>query len=236
MKRRVLIWEPDVLQAEYLSYLYTEAGFEAQSFQRFRSFKTALQSHPQEILLIVFALSDPLPRSLNHCTRLRQAFPLASLVILSHYQGQQTCLEALATGADDYMVKPFQADELLARSHSHLRRNRDVLHASLSQIPAPLDCKSFRLLPADKSLEIADQKIPLSPNEYKLMQVFSQHPQALLSRQYLAQRIWQTELPPQSRKIDNLILALRKKLPQSIHFESRYGQGYALKFSEKQDD
>lgn len=226
----VLIWEPDAPQADVLAHLYTEAGFEAQIFGGYRTFQQAASSYQAEPCLIVFALgSDPV-KGLNQVQRLRKRLPLASLIVLSEHQQEKLYRAVFAAGADDFLIKPFDPQELLARSQAHLQRSGEILGAYLlTQTSDCLSLGNLSLNASSREAQIDGKVMKLSESEFKLLHLLCSHSGQYLSRAQLSRRLWQ-QAPP-ARKVDNLVLALRKKLPESIMLESRYGQGYGIRLA-----
>ncbi len=118
-------------------------------------------------------------------------------------------LEGLAAGADDYMPKPFEPRELLARIRSVIRRLGD---------PEPRDAEPVRLGncrfdPGSRSLQGPDgEHVPLTAMEFDLLSVFLRHPRQTLSREQLCRLAHDRDLEPGDRSIDIRITRLRKKI------------------------
>ncbi len=226
----VLIWDPDPLSAAYLVHIYSEAGLRPRRFTGYRTFQQAQAEHRTESCLVVFALGSDALKNLAQIQRLRKNLPLASIIILSHHQEQAVCLSAFAAGADDYLIKPFAHQELLARSLAHVKRSAEILAAYLlTQHSVTLTLGPLNLNAIQREALIEGQSLRLSESEFKLLHLLVSHQGQYLSRAQLSRRLWQGNTPP--RKIDNLVLALRKKLPSSLLIESRYGQGYTIRVS-----
>lgn len=223
----VLIWEPDVLQATYLSHLFSQAGFKAQAFIPFNDFKKSLAAQLPQPLIVILAQDSDEARSLNRCRRLRQQFPLVTLIVISHRQSLESCLAAFKAGADDYLSKPLNPEELIVRAKAHLERSREILSTYLHKAVAER-FGELTLLPESRTLLWREQSLSFSALEFKLLHGLCACAPGCISREQVALRLWQVPLAPGSRKIDNLILGLRKKLPEALRIDSAYGQGYRL--------
>ncbi|PKL75781.1 MAG: hypothetical protein CVV27_13630 [Candidatus Melainabacteria bacterium HGW-Melainabacteria-1] len=231
-----LIWEPDPLQAAYLVHIFTEAGFTARGFSRYRSFQQALAAYPQAPLLALYALDQELDKGLARCARLRQRYPLLCLILLSRHQDQAHCLAAFAAGADDFLVKPFAPAELLARARAHLQRSAEILAAWRIPAAETLNFGGMSLDLARQEALFQGRRLSLKGHEFELLHCLCQHAGQYLSREQIARRIWDKPLAPGSRKVDNLILRLRKALPPMLQINSAYGKGYQLLNSDNQDN
>lgn len=229
----VLIWEPEALQAVYLQHLFKQAGFAPQTFELFKAFRQMAERCQHQPLVMILSQDSDQERSLRQCARLRSHFPLATLMVISHRQDQASSFAALQAGADDFLAKPLNAEELIVRTRAHLRRSQEILAAYLLAQPAsPQVFGPLSLNPAARELEWAQGSLVLSELEFKLLHCLGTHAHRFLTREQLIQRLWATPQSPATRKIDNLILSLRKKLPATqARIESRYGEGYRLTWS-----
>ena len=156
----------------------------------------------------------------------------AGVIMLTSQNELSDRLTGLNGGADDFVPKPFEMSELLARSNAVLRR---LGHIKTNDKPDTssyyfqgycLDNKLRELRAADHS------KVDLSPAEHDLLVVFLKHPETVLSRDYLLQQTRGRDAGPHDRTIDVRIGQLRKKLPipdeQSPLFKTIRGGGYIL--------
>jgi DNA-binding response OmpR family regulator len=136
-------------------------------------------------------------------------------------------VNGLQAGADDYLVKPFHFNELLARIEALLRRmNRQQTEAG-TFIFADL-----KLNTESKIAERAGTEIPLTAKEYALLELFMQHPNKTLSRDYIAEKVWGIDFDTKTNFIDVYVNYLRKKIEkgfQSKLIHTNIGMGYILK-------
>jgi two-component system response regulator MprA len=155
------------------------------------------------------------------CKRLRATGPLP-ILLLTALGGTEDRVRGLDSGADDYLVKPFAYEELLARVRALLRRTAPTDHLRFGDL---------RLEPASRGAWRGDRAIDLTATEYDLLQHFLRHPRQVLSREQLIDAVWKGE--PES---DNVVAVyvgyLRQKLeqegePRLLH--TVRGAGYALR-------
>ncbi|MFC2045625.1 response regulator transcription factor [Chloroflexota bacterium] len=158
------------------------------------------------------------------CKRLRQASDVPVLMLTA--RGTLTDRVAgLDSGADDYMVKPFQLDELLARVRALLRRrqpiNGEVLRFS-----------NLSLNTATMEVRLGNQLVELTAQEFELLKLFMYQPRQVLKRDHIYEKVWGYNFSGESNVIEVYIRYLRSKLendsqPRLIH--TVRGAGYVLK-------
>jgi DNA-binding response OmpR family regulator len=140
-------------------------------------------------------------------------------------------VRGLDTGADDYLVKPFELPELLARVRSALRR-RDWLSRDAASEPGR-GALSFGKVAVNfdtHDVVAFDKPVRLTQLELDLLYYFSRNPRRVLTREELLERVWHLHNSPNTRSVDNFIVRLRKYFePQPdkpIYFVSHRGAGY----------
>jgi DNA-binding response OmpR family regulator len=132
----------------------------------------------------------------------------------------------LDVGADDYVIKPFDLQELLARVRALLRRGNSAL-------PPVLEWGSLRLDPNSCEVTYAEKLLSLTPKEYGLLELFLRSPGRVLSREIILEHLWSFEDIPGDDTVKTHIKRLRQKLKivgvPSTLIETVYGLGYRLK-------
>lgn len=169
----------------------------------------------QAIDLVVLDVMLPGEDGLQLCRELRQRDqPQPPIVMLTARSDEADRVLGLEMGADDYVCKPFATRELLARVRSVLRRTR-ALPPRL-RATAPARCHAFNgwLLDAvaRQLTDATGTLVPLTGGEYRLLQVFVEHPQRVLSRDQLLTLTQGRDADPFDRSIDLLVSRLRRRL------------------------
>jgi len=140
-------------------------------------------------------------------------------------------VRGLDTGADDYLVKPFALEELLARVRALLRRGKNSKQSS-NQSRNQLTYANINLNPATREVTRGGKEIKMTQKEFDLLHFFMLHPRQVLSRETLMEKIWGYDFSGESNVLDVYIGYLRQKLedggqPRVIH--TVRGVGYRLK-------
>jgi DNA-binding response OmpR family regulator len=134
----------------------------------------------------------------------------------------------LDSGADDYLVKPFAFEELLARIRTLLRRPSRAL-------PPVLTLGALTLDPAARVVRYCGEPLALSPKEFSLLRLFLLHPDEVLSRDWILDHAWDDEFDSFSNIVDVYAGRLRRKLDRpggGVLLETVRGAGYALRADE----
>ena len=167
------------------------------------------------------------------CRQLRRDTNDTPVLMLTARDAVSDRVHGLDAGADDYLVKPFAFDELLARIRALTRRGRSgQLDASLSYGPITMRTDTHRV-------EVAGHSLELSATEYRLLEHLLRHPGAIVSRDQLADRVWGSDYDPSSNLSDVYVGYLRRKLRaagiSSPLIHTVRGMGYMLKTSASPD-
>ena len=181
-----------------------------------------------EVELIILDLMLPGEDGLSLAQRLRQSSNIP-VIMLSARGEEVDRIIGLEMGADDYLAKPFNPRELLARIKALLRRSTATQQATTST-PRSYSFSSFHLDVVQQQLLNNDEPIPLTTGEFSLLRVLVENPEQELSRDDLVQKLKGYERQPYDRSIDVCITRLRKKIeadpskPSFIH--TVWGRGY----------
>jgi DNA-binding response OmpR family regulator len=144
------------------------------------------------------------------------------ILILSARDAVEDRIHGLNLGADDYLPKPFSVDELIARVRSLLRRNSTTKTTVLTHGAIRLDLVSH-------AVTREGQKIDLTSREFALLELFLQHPNRLLTRTYIAEKVWEASYDLETNLIDVYVRRLRRKLeisPDQPVIRTVRGSGY----------
>ena len=159
------------------------------------------------------------------CQRLRSQGSPMPVLLLTAKDRLQDKVEGLDAGADDYLVKPFGLEELLARLRALQRRSPAFQPTQLQVGDLLLDYGTSTAALANS----AQQSLPLTTKEFQLLEYFMQHPNQILSREQLMNRVWSLQADPMSNVVAAQIRLLRKKLADhgcDGLIETVYGMGY----------
>lgn len=147
------------------------------------------------------------------------------VLLLTARSSVEERVEGLDAGADDYLIKPFAFEELQARLRVLLRRNAAADPTDI------LTCEDLVMDTNRKRVTRAGQEIALTTKEYKLLHYMMRNPGAVLSRDQLEQRAWDSDFEGGSNIIDVYIRYLRKKIDSGYDkklIRTVYGKGYCL--------
>jgi two-component system, OmpR family, response regulator MprA len=179
---------------------------------------------PELVLLDVLM---PVMDGFETCRRLRELGDRTPVLMLTARDAVGDRVEGLDAGADDYVVKPFALEELLARCRALLRR---------SGVPGdePLRFADVALDPVTREVRRGDRPIELSRTEYNLLELFLLNPRRVLTREVIFDRVWGYDFGPTSNTLEVYVGYLRRKTeadgePRLIH--TVRGVGYVLKES-----
>jgi DNA-binding response OmpR family regulator len=175
--------------------------------------------------LIILDIMMPRIDGLEVLRRLRAADPGLPVLMLTARDAPADQVQGLEAGADDYVVKPFTFDVLLARVHALLRRQ----HATQ---PTRLQFADLTLDPASHMVRRGTREVSLTTLEFKVLLEFLTHPQQVLPKELLLERIWGYDFGGNTNVVEVYVKQLRQKLESSG--ESRLihtlrGSGYVLR-------
>lgn len=163
------------------------------------------------------------------CRRIRAAGNLTPVLMLTARGAAEDRVSGLDAGADDYLTKPFQLSELLARLRSLLRRRR----WDSGSTPPPGDVLCFGDARVDfATLEVTSrgQPVELTRLELDLVRYFAANAGRVISREELLEQVWKLRNYPNTRTVDNFIVRLRRHFEPDpanpVHFVSVRGSGY----------
>jgi two-component system response regulator MprA len=176
--------------------------------------------------LVVLDVLMPRLDGLAACRDLRAAGDRTPVLMLTARDAVGDRVEGLDAGADDYLVKPFALDELLARIRALLRRT--VPNAD----ERPLTFAGLVLDPVTHEVRRADRSIELTRTEYLLLELFLLNPRRVLTREVIFDRVWGYDFGPTSNALEVYVGYLRRKTesegePRLIH--TVRGVGYVMK-------
>jgi two-component system response regulator MprA len=176
--------------------------------------------------LIILDIMLPGIDGLTVCRQIREGGLQTPILMLTAKDAIPDRVAGLEAGADDYLVKPFAFEELLARVRALGRRKAPI------ESDAPLNFSDLTLNPSTRMAKRGDRNIELTAKEYELLELFMRHPNQVLTRDQIYNRIWGYDFGGESNIIEVYIRYLRSKLeegdePRLLH--TIRGVGYALR-------
>ena len=202
MKERILVVDDDSSVTTVLKRGLSYEGYTVDTAANGKEGLDTARLRPPA--LVILDIMMPGLDGLEVCQRLRSGGS-TPILMLTAKDAVQDRVQGLDAGADDYMTKPFELDELLARLRALLRRTQ------LDRAPV----LSFADLVLDTSTRQASRKdrvIPLTAKEYDLLELFLRHPRQVLTREMIFDRVWGYDFGGESNVLDVYIRYLRQKL------------------------
>jgi DNA-binding response OmpR family regulator len=208
-----------------LAALYLEQeGFRVQSAADGASALGMIARQPPALLVLDLML--PEVDGWEVCRRVRagKVAPNLPIIMLTARDDDVDKIVGLELGADDYLTKPFNPRELVARVKAILRRTR---HAARTE--APIHVNDVTIDPARHEVTIAGQPVELRPKEFDLLLTLAEHRGIVLSREQLLDMVWGYDFYGETRTVDVHIAHLRKRLSESsVEIETILSVGYKL--------
>ena len=214
---RVLVVEDDPGIATQMVRGLTRAGYETGSVT---TGKAALDWPVPDVVLLDLGLPDI--DGVEVCRRLRQSCDAAIIIVSARGEESDRVL-ALDEGADDYLIKPFGLQELLARIRAVLRRSRQPAGHSqvLQHGPLTVDLRTHKV-------SVNGNQISVTPKEFAILECLASDPGRVVSRQEMLERAWDEHWYGPTKVLDVHMAALRKKLGDPHLIETVYGHGFRL--------
>ncbi len=175
--------------------------------------------------LIILDLMLPKRNGFEVAKNVREQNILTPILVLTARDTTEDKIVALDGGADDYLVKPFSFEELLARIRALLRRPEQL-------IPTEIKIKDLILNTVTRRVLRNDQEIPLTLKEFGLLEYLMRHPNQVLSREQILDHLWDFAFDSFSNVVDVHVKNLRKKVDNGHHeklLETIRGVGYRIK-------
>lgn len=203
MNERILIVEDDHAIVRVLNRTLTYEGYNVESASDGETgFEVYKKFHPD---LIILDWMLPGMDGIEFCDRIRSSEDNVPIIMLTAKDTTSDRVLGLDAGVDDYMVKPFEIEELTARIRALLRRTKNERTLTLSMADLVLDT-STRLATR------GGRTISLTAKEYDLLELFLRHPRQVLTREVIFDRVWGYDFGGESNVLDVYIRYLRQKI------------------------
>lgn len=205
MNERILIIEDDQAILKVLQRGLSYEGYTVDTATEGRSGLMLAREHQPDLVILDWML--PGMDGLEVCHRMRTANGSIPILMLTAKDAVQDRIQGLDAGADDYLVKPFNLDELLARVRALLRRTQ----------PDRVPILKFADLTLDTGARQAargDRLVQLTAKEYELLELFLRHPKQVLTREVIFDRVWGYDFGGESNVLEVYVRYLRQKLEE----------------------
>ncbi|KYG90685.1 response regulator transcription factor [Metasolibacillus sp. FSL H7-0170] len=209
-----------VLRKESIQTITAANGYEAYE-----------QLNKHSIDLILLDIMMPELDGFTVCKTIRQTSNVP-IIFLTAKDANEDKVNGLTMGADDYIVKPFTASEVIARIFAVLRRSETV---DLQAGQKLLVYGVIKIDEVSRKVFVQDVAVPLTLKEYEILYLFMQNPNIVYSREQLLERIWNMDYAGGTRTVDTHIKTLRLKLGKQLKEASEYIQtvwGIGYRFGE----
>jgi two-component system response regulator MprA len=225
MSARILIIEDDEPILTFLRRGLAYDGYQVDTAIDGQTGLLLARDNPPDLVVLDWML--PGLDGLEVCRRLRQGGPVP-ILMLTAKDTVNDRVQGLDAGADDYMVKPFNLEELLARIRALLRRTRP-------ERPKVYQFEDLTLDTGTRQAIRTERVIDLTAKEYQLLELFMRHPRQVLTREMIYDDVWGYDFGGESNIIEVYVRYLRQKLEASgerrlIH--TVRGMGYVLRETE----
>lgn len=229
-KHRILVLDDDAELRGMLRRYLGEHGFDVQAVATSEQLDRHLQREPYGAL--VLDLMMPVEDGLSICRRLRVMGQTIPILMLTAKGDPVDRIIGLEMGADDYLAKPFDPRELIARLHAMFRRQRMLHSESTWGNDEVTSFGPFTLNVSRMELLRGDQPTALSSMEFQLLRVFAANPRRPMSRDHLLDKIKGRDHEAMDRSLDVQVMRLRRKIEDDPR-EPRYirtvwGVGYVF--------
>jgi two-component system, OmpR family, copper resistance phosphate regulon response regulator CusR len=208
---RILIVEDEQRLAEIIKKQLSETGFIADIASDGYLGKTMIERTNYD--LVILDINLPLINGYELCKEIRKTQSYIPIIMLTAFSTTENKLVGFDSGADDYVTKPFDFRELLARIKVFLKRSEIFKPEALLQI-ADLEMDLEK-----KTVIRAGKKIDLTSKEFALLETFLKNKDKILSREFIIEKVWNLDFETGTNIIDVYVNYLRKKI--DIHFDSK---------------
>ena len=217
---KLLIIEDDVSINKILCHELTNKDYQVDSLYDGKDACKQILSNEYSLVLVDWML--PYKDGVQIIQECRNKGYIKPMILLTARSEQEDIIKGLESGADDYLMKPFQANILIARIEAHLRRYHKHFKGIIKYLDIKMDLSKHEVF-------VGDELINLTKVEYDLLQMFIDNKEEVLSRQELLMKIWNFNYDGDTRLVDIHVFKLKTKLKDSqACFQSVRGVGYKL--------
>lgn len=228
--QRILIVDDEPAVREALQRSLAFEGYDTQvAVDGADALEKAASYRPE---LVVLDIQMPRMDGLTAARRMRSAGTTTPILMLTARDTVGDRVTGLDAGADDYLVKPFELDELFARVRALLRRSSYAATAGTAPDEDALTFGDLRMDLATREVTRSGRAVELTRTEFTLLEMFLAHPRQVLTREQILKAVWGFDFEPSSNSLDVYVMYLRRKTeaggePRLVH--TVRGVGYVLR-------
>ena len=219
---RILVVEDEARLSSYIKQGLEAEGYSVDVAADGETGLAMAETQPYDAVVLDIML--PKLNGYKVCGRLREAGNWVPILMLTAKDGEYDEAEALDTGADDFLRKPFSFVVLLARLRALVRRR-------LGERPAVLQVGDLSLDPASRTVKRGDQEIDLTPREHAMLEYFMRHPNVALAKLDILNNVWDWAFDGDPNIVEVYVGYLRKKIDAPFEVKTLQtvrGVGYRL--------
>ncbi len=227
----VLVVEDDCDISLMLKELLTGQGYE--TMQAFSGTEALLCMEKRVPEAVILDLMLPGMNGEDVLHNIKNEHPHVCVIVSSARDDVQTRVSLLRAGADDYVVKPFDTEELLARLEAVLRRSTEGGESTISiGSEKVLEYKNLRIHPENLQVQASGQEISLTKREYLILELLMRHPGKVFTRSNIYQSVWNEEFLGEENAVNVHISNIRQKLarvcPDETYIQTVWGIGFKM--------
>ncbi len=216
---KILIVEDEKKIANSLRKNFNDEGFDTSVCYDGAEALEVVSKEKFDLILLDWRI--PEVTGINVCKRIRSANNLTPIILLTALTNISNKVEALNSGADDYVTKPFSFEEVLARVNALIRRNQSSKNV--------IEFNNLSLNLITHILETETESVKLPEMEFELLKYFLENKDQIINRETLSDDVWKLKFSPSTNVVDVTVKNLRNKLEEytgNKFIKSVYGEGY----------
>ena len=221
-KQKILVVEDEASIASFVSLYLKNAGYDVQTAETGSSALAHVVSDGPALIVLDLLLPDM--DGIEVCRRVRRTMDVPILMLTARDEDVDKII-GLEVGADDYMTKPFNPRELVARVKSILRRSHQERPAGET---AQLTHGRLTVDAGRREVHVGDEEIQLAPKEFDLLWELLDHRGVVLTRDQLLERVWGYTFAGDTRTVDVHVRQIRRKLGDASPIVTVWGVGYKV--------
>jgi DNA-binding response OmpR family regulator len=218
----VLVVEDEASIASFVSLYLKNAGYEVRTAANGAEALASVQKEQPSLIVLDLMLPDI--DGIEICRRIRQRSEIPILMLTARDEDVDKII-GLEVGADDYMTKPFNPRELVARVKSILRRSTAARREPES---ATIQHGDLNVDAGRREVKVGDGEVQLAPKEFDLLWELLDHRGLVLTRDQLLERVWGYTFAGDTRTVDVHVRQLRRKLGEASPIVTVWGVGYKV--------